>query len=121
MYKIRLLLIIAAFPGGGSRRFTRRMQEVTTRKTITARSAGAAARSLSRRGSATPGIDRIFRLLPRREALVERLGRTGREISVGQYMLATLAAIVVISLGVVIFTSFGFLPSLMLALARKRR
>src|SRR5713226_4344013 len=97
---ITILLFGTAFAGGSQRRFTRRLQEVANRKAgsdDTARGRDAAEqRSLARRGSATPGIDRIFRMLPRRELLVERLSRTGREISVGQYMMVTIAAMVVV-------------------------
>ena len=117
MSGVAMLLLAAAFAGGGSRRFTRRLQEVSTRKVDTAVSSSTLARSMQRRGSATPGIDRIFRLLPRREALVERLARTGREVSVGQYMLGTLAVVVVLTLGVYIFSGFGPLPSLMFGVA----
>lgn len=114
---VTLLLLAAAFAGGASRRFTRRLHEVAMRK-AQARSAGdQPARSMQRRGSATPGIDRIFRLLPRREALVERLAKTGRDISVGQYMLATIAVILVVSLGFFVFGGFGPVPSLSFGVA----
>src|SRR6185437_5908608 len=76
MSGITMLLLIAAFAGGGSRRFSRRLNEVTIRKSSSSSlSRDPATRSLTRRDSTTPGLDRIFRLLPRREALVERLQR----------------------------------------------
>jgi tight adherence protein B len=108
MSGLTLLLIVFAFAGGNSR-LTRRLAEVAERKVPTERRSTAAAptRSLSRRGSATPGIDRVFRLLPRREALVERLGKTGREISVGQYMIATLVTIAVVSAAIWIFVGLN--------------
>ena len=112
---IAMLLVTVAFAGGNSRRFTRRLQEVTMRKGAAAVRPGAVQqRSLTRRESATPGIDRIFRLLPRREALVERLARTGREISVGQYMLVTIAVIAVATVGVgyFAFAKFGLVITL---------
>src|SRR6476659_9350150 len=90
MSGITMLLVVAAFAGGSSRRFTRRLNDVAVRKSPTAANRDPAARSLTRRDSNTPGLDRIFRLVPRREALVERLQKTGREISTGQYMLVTL-------------------------------
>ncbi len=115
---ITLLLIAAAFAGGNSRRFTRRLNEVATRKAQTTRTGGGVpTRTLTRRGSATPGIDRIFRLLPRREVLVERLARTGRTISVGQYMLATIGVIVVLTVGFFVFGGFRPVPSLMFGIA----
>src|SRR5438270_4327242 len=115
-----LLLVTFAFADANSRRFTRRLQEVTTRKggaAAVARSGEPQQRSLARRESATPGIDRLFRLLPRRDALVERLSRTGREISVGQYMLATIAVIIVITIGILVFAKFSLVPSLMFGIA----
>src|SRR4051794_17595749 len=83
MSGLTMLLLVAAFAGGASRRYNRRLNEVTAEKAPAERRGDAPTRSLSRRESATPGIDRFFRLLPRREALVERLAKTGREISVG--------------------------------------
>jgi len=65
-----LLIVTFAFADANSRRFTRRLQEVTTRKGgagAVVRSGEPQQRSLARRESATPGIDRLFRLLPRRE------------------------------------------------------
>jgi tight adherence protein B len=119
MSGISLLLVVAAFPGGGSRRFTRRMQEVATRKTQAANARGGdpQRRTLTRRESATPGIDRIFRLLPRREALVERLGKTGRTISVGQYMMVMLGIVAVLTVALLIFTDFGLVPDLLIGIA----
>jgi tight adherence protein B len=114
-----VLIVTFAFADANSRRFTRRLQEVAGRKggTAVVRSGEPQQRSLARRESATPGIDRFFALLPRREALVERLSRTGREISVGQYMLATIAVIAGITIGILIFTKLGLVPSLMFGFA----
>ena len=102
----------------GSRRFRRRLQGVTVRRGFAPVARGdQPQRSLTRRTSATPGIDRIFRLLPRRAALVERLSKTGKEISVGQYMVATLAAIAVFTGAIDIFTHFGLVLSLLFGIA----
>src|SRR5690242_2185661 len=119
MSGIAMLLVVAAFAGGGSRRFTRRLQEVATRKAPAARTRAGAAqtRSLTRRESATPGIDRIFRMLPRREMLVERLAKTGRTISVGQYMMVMLGIVVGLTLVLFIFTDFGLVPNLLIGIA----
>ncbi len=116
MSGITMLLLVAAFAGGSTRRFTRRLQEVTIHKTLDRRG-NVPTRSLSRRGSATPGIDRIFRLLPRREALVERLAKSGRVISVGQYMLVMLGAVLVLSALLMIFGGFSLLASLLFGMA----
>src|SRR5579885_2808282 len=114
MSGLTVLLFIFAFAGGSSRRVSRRIQEVALRKTTSAsqRPLPAATRSLARRTSSTPGIDRVFRMLPRREALVERLGKTGRQISVGQYMLVTIAVIIVVAGLVMAFARLGLIPSL---------
>ena len=112
---IVMVIVSMAFADANSRRFTRRLQEVTTRKPEAGHAAAATQqRSLTRRESATPGIDRLFLLLPRREALVERLARTGREISVGQYMLVTIAVIAVATVGVGYYTyaKFGLVITL---------
>jgi tight adherence protein B len=117
---VTMLLITVAFAGvGNARRFTRRLQEVSTRKGEAARAGASKERSLTRRDSATPGIDRIFRLLPRREVLIERLSRTGREISVGQYMLVTFAVIAAATVGIGYFTfaKFGIWPTLLFGIA----
>ena len=96
MSGLTLLLIATAVAPGNSRRYARRLQQVTSRRPeLRAVAASEQMRSLSRRDSATPGVDRFFRLLPRRQALVERLAKTGFEISVGQYMLVVLGCIVV--------------------------
>jgi tight adherence protein B len=103
---LTMVLGFAAFQGVTSRRYWRRLQAVTDRKSSrVVRRGGERTLSLTRRGSATPGIDRIFRLLPRRAALVERLSKTGHVISVGQYMMATIGAIVVFTLLIKIFAT----------------
>jgi len=118
MVAMTMVLVVVAVQAAGSRRYTRRLQEVTLRKTLPARGGGnTPLRSLARRESATPGIDRIFRLLPRRELLIERLARTGREISVGQYMLVTIAVMVVVIGAFFIFAGLGLVPSLAFGVA----
>ena len=114
MSGVTMLLLVAAFVGGGTRRFTRRLQEVGVQKSPSEqRRSDLPTRSLSRRDSATPGIDRFFRMLPRREALVERLSKTGYQISVGQYMMATIGTILVLTVLIMIFAGFNFLGSLL--------
>src|SRR6185503_11588900 len=113
MSGITMLLVVAAFAGGSSRRFTRRLNDVAVRKSSSAAaSRDPAARSLTRRDSTTPGLDRIFRLVPRREALVERLQKTGREISVGQYMLVTLGLMLFLTVAIMIFFRLTLFPSI---------
>src|SRR5579863_6854055 len=117
MIGFTLVLVVVALESVGSRRFARRLQQVATRKTTSAGVGDAPTRSLTRRGSATPGIDRLFRLLPRRDALVERLARTGRVISVGQYMMASIGVIVVLSAVIFIFGKFSLVASLLFGIA----
>ena len=115
---VTMLLVIAAFAGNsGNRRYSRRLQSVVDRKPEVVRAGSGEQRSLTRRESATPGLDAFFRLLPRRSALVERLSKTGREISVGQYMLATIGVILLITVLIWIFAGFGVVPSLMFGIA----
>jgi tight adherence protein B len=101
---LTMFLGYTAFQGVSSRRYWRRLQSVTDRKAArVVRRGSERTLSLTRRGSATPGIDRIFRLLPRRAALVERLSKTGHEISVGQYMMAMFGAVVVFTILIMVF------------------
>jgi tight adherence protein B len=117
MSGITILLIGAAFASGVPRQFSRRLHDVAAHRAPAERGGKMPMRSLSRRGSATPGIDRIFRMLPRREALVERLEKTGYRISIGQYMLATLGAMLAVSLLFVVFAGFGLMASLLFGIA----
>lgn len=112
MAALTMTLVVMAFSGAGSRRYTRRLQEVAQRKAASASTRGGAetVRSLARRDSATPGLDAVFRLLPRRELLLERLSKTGREISVGQYMLGTFAVVLVMV--VLLYLFAGLTPVL---------
>jgi tight adherence protein B len=94
--------------GDGTRRYRRRLGGIGQRaKGIAVSDPGAAAgasRSLSRRESATPTMDRLVRAwLPRRDLLVQRLARTGREITIGQYTLVSLGLVVAASIAAVVF------------------
>jgi tight adherence protein B len=117
MIGLTLVVAVVVFESVSSRRFTRRLQQVVMRRAATPGGVNTLARSMQRRGSATPGIDRVFRLLPRRDALVERLARTGRVISVGQYMVVTIAIIVVMIAVIFIFGKFSLVPSLLFGIA----
>jgi tight adherence protein B len=117
MVGLALVLGVAAFSDGNSRRFRRRLQEVASRKAQPSRPGDGQRRSLTRRQSATPGIDRLFRLLPRREMLVERLAKTGRTISVGQYMLVVIGLTVGVSGAIFVSAGFGAAPSLLFGAA----
>ncbi len=94
-----LLFVLAAqmVSSQAGRRLGGRLEATASRKRGAPPAAGTthATRTLSRRESATPTMDRIVRRwLPQRESLSRRLGRTGRTITIGHYAVATLAAIV---------------------------
>lgn len=114
-------LVVALASGPNTRRYKRRLRSVTARKDgATAIAAPSApTRSLSRRQSATPGMDRLFRSwLPRRDVLVQRLERTGRTISIGQYMMVTLGLSVVVAALIGSFVGqIGVLGAVLLGLA----
>jgi tight adherence protein B len=93
--------------GGVARRYKRRLGGIgqRARGIVDPSSAQASSsRSLSRRESATPTIDRLVRAwLPRRDLLVQRLTRTGREITIGQYTLVSLGLIAAGTAGAAFF------------------
>jgi len=94
----------AVASGPATRRYKRRLRGVIARKRGIIAVENSPARSLSRRQSATPTMDRLFRgWLPHREVLAQRIERTGRTISIGQYMLATLGVAGVVAILVGIF------------------
>jgi tight adherence protein B len=117
MSGVFLLLVVSAIIPDGSRRYTRRLQQLSDRRGE-GQLVAEQVRSLSRRESATPGIDRVLsRLLPRRQALVERLGKTGYQISVGQYMLATIGTVVIATGLIFVFVHLSPLLSFIFGLA----
>lgn len=97
-------MAVATATGPLLRRYKRRLREVGARKSGVVTSGGSTAmRSLSRRESATPTMDRIVRRwLPNRDVLAHRLARTGRNITIGHYGIATLGLIVVMALALII-------------------
>jgi tight adherence protein B len=116
---IGFTLIAGLLSGGGARRYRRRLMSVASgKKRSVETTTTAESRSLSRRGSATPMMDRFIKSwLPHRELLDARLARTGRPITVGQYGMATGVLVVVATAAVVIFAHLAFLPSLLIGLA----
>ena len=104
----------AAVSNPSGRRYKRRFQEVAARKPG-AVAPGAPTRGLSRRESATPMMDRlVHRWVPRRENLLARLARTGREITIGQYSIATVVLMAVGGVGAWLWFRFGLMPSLLI-------
>jgi tight adherence protein B len=75
-------------------------------------------RSLSRRETTTPMMDRLVKgWLPRREQLDAKLARTGRPITVGHYAVATAVLTVVMIAIALVFLHLQFVPAFMLGLA----
>jgi tight adherence protein B len=112
--------LVAGLVGSASgRRYRRRLATIAIGKQRSAEARGTPeARSLSRRESATPMMDRfVKRWLPHRELLDARLARTGRAITVGHYALATGILIVVATAAAMIFVRLLILPSLLIGLA----
>jgi tight adherence protein B len=107
------VLAFATNPEG--RRYRRRLASVShpkrTRAAAGSGSGTSEARTLSRRESATPMMDRfVKRFLPHRELLVARLSRTVRPITVGHYAVASVGLAVVAAVLLVIFTKLSILP-----------
>jgi tight adherence protein B len=76
------------------------------------------ARSLARRESATPTMDRfVKRWLPHRDLLVARLGRTGRPITPGHYAVATGILTIVAAVASMLFLGLTVLTSILVGLA----
>ena len=111
------LVALGFSDGYGYRRWKRRLYSVRDQARGISVAGTVAARSLSRRESATPGIDKIAkRWLPRRDALSARLQRTGMSISIGQYALAMLVIGGVVTLALAVFTPLGLFASLLVGL-----
>lgn len=115
-----MLVAGAASPGGG-RRYRRRLAGVSSSKRVSIPVPGPAspeARSLARRESATPTMDRMIkRWLPHRELLSARLARTGREITIGHYAIASGVPVVVATILVMMLIKLRFMPSLLIGTA----
>ncbi len=118
---VALVVLLAAgvLGGGNARRYRRRLATVASgKKPVTDPAASPETRSLARRESATPTMDRLVRgWLPRRELLDAKLARTGRSITVGQYAVVTVSLSVVMIAFCWLFFQLSLMPSLMLGLA----
>ena len=119
MAALGVLLAAGILGGANARRYRRRLTMVASGRKASAEGLGTPeARSLSRRESATPMMDRMVkRWLPHRDLLDARLARTGRAITVGYYAVATGALTVVVVAASVFFLGLMWLPSLLIGLA----
>jgi len=114
---ILCLIAYVMSEGGASRRLRRRLAGVRDRAQGIVSVESIASRSLARQQSATPKIDRIARQwLPRRDVLAQRLARTGRAISVGQYAMATLGLALIVAISLFCATRVGVVASLVVGL-----
>jgi tight adherence protein B len=89
MVALFVLLVGGILSGAEGRRYRRRLAFVTGEKKA-ADPAAPEARSLARRETTTPTMDRLVKgWLPRRDLLVAKLQRTGRGITLGHYGVTT--------------------------------
>jgi tight adherence protein B len=110
-------LAAGAFGSSGDRRYRRRLAIVASGKKPAAAEV-VEARSLARRESATPMMDRfVKRWLPHRDLLDARLARTGRSITLGHYAMATGALTVVATLLSMLFLRLPLLSNVLVGLA----
>lgn len=107
-------LVVSAVSSPAERRYKRRLREVAARKGGAVAASRVAARSLSRRETSTPIMDQLARWMPRRDILKLRLARTGRDITIGQFALATLVVLLVVGLAMKLFVGLAFGSSAMI-------
>src|SRR5579875_2894296 len=93
-------VLVLAVSGAATQRTRRRFEQIRERARGAPRSE-AAARRLARH------------LLPRRDMLAARLARTGRPISIGQYVIATLIVGALATVGLIFFARISLLPGVL--------
>jgi tight adherence protein B len=112
------VLAVVATGGASARRYRRRLAAVSGEKRGAATAQTPEARSLSRRETTTPFMDRLVRRwMPRRDLLAARIARTGRTITMGQYGLAALILMTVATLASMFGMGLRLLPSLLIGVA----
>jgi tight adherence protein B len=119
MAALGVVLAAGILGGANARRYRRRLAMIASGKKAAADPAATPeARSLSRRESATPMMDRfVKRFLPHRELLDARLARTGRAITVGHYVIATGVLTVGMFMVAKVILGLLFLPSVLIGAA----
>jgi tight adherence protein B len=112
-----VLLIGFTLAGGGAndRRMKRRLMSVNAGRSGGAAASAAPILRLMNQETNTSGFDRFaLRWLPNHQVLQQRLSRTGRSITVGQYCMA-MGIIAAIGTGLVMLVfGLGLLPSLLI-------
>jgi tight adherence protein B len=109
------LLATLAAEGPGTRRLARRVEALKGRKPGAA-SGQAAVRSLSRRNNASRMDIVARRWMPRRDMLIARLERTGRQIGIGKYAAMTIVLAAVFATVLVMFAGLQVPASLLAGL-----
>jgi len=120
MTALACVSIIGFATNPAGRRYRRRLSSISSQKRMRASAASGTpeTRTLSRRESATPGMDRfVKRWLPRRDLLDARLARTGRPITIGHYAAACASLTAVSIILILIFARLALMPSILLGLA----
>ena len=117
MVALVVVLVAGLLSGANSRRYRRRLTMVASGKKVTAAADAPEARSLARRESATLMDRAVKRWLPHRELLDARLARTGRPITRGHYMIATVVLTVVMIAVAKVVLELLLVPSLLVGLA----
>lgn len=119
MVALAVVLAAGVLGGGNARRYRRRLAMIASGKKPAADpTAPAEARSLSRRESATPMMDRFVKSwLPHRELLDARLQRTGRAITVGHYAMATLVVTILMIFAAKLLLGLLLFPSVLVGIA----
>jgi tight adherence protein B len=118
MAALGVVLAAGVVGGAGSRRYRRRLAMVASGKKSLIDATTPELRSLARRESTTPGMDRLVKgWLPRREQLDARLARTGRGITLGHYAVVTVVLTVVMIAVTLLFLRLQLMPALMLGVA----
>ncbi len=106
---------VAVGSGAARQRFKRRLNLVRERARGIPVAADAA--RLTRAQSATPKIDRAARRwLPRRDLVASRLARTGKPITIGQYVLVIAGVTTLSTIGLVGFVPLGVVPCALVGL-----
>jgi len=118
---IVLLLVViggAMLNAPAGRRYKRRLRGVMARKQGIVAASAAETRSLSRRERSS-AMDRLVkRWLPHRELLVRRLEKTGRSITLGQYVLVAIGVTLAVATVAEMFLApVGVLGGLLIGLA----
>jgi tight adherence protein B len=110
---VGFLLVAAVVEGPGSRRrLNRRVAAVKGQKRGAA-SGDKEVRSLSMRENISK-MDRVARRwMPRRDMLVARLERTGRNMGIGRYMVMTIVLVAIIAIGCIAGGGLPVMPSVL--------